>query len=499
MPQPFKSRHGVYYYRKVVPESLRPAVGKREIRVSLETKDPNEAKRRYAAAAARAEVMLSAARTGPVSLTNQQIEALAGTFYRRELATWSPNPGSADNWEAASEAMPSGESPFDEQARAALMDPLVTELTRAEGITLDDTTRKALHEALTVRSIQLYDRLARRAHGDYSPDPVLAQFPEWKPLFRAAPTDDEASVMGWFDKWADERKPKQKTRMEWRRYVENFVAFLGHDRIADVRRQHVLRWKDDLVKRGFAPAGVATKLAPVKKVFAYWADNCADDEATNPTARVRVDYGREGGNEKRAYTDDEAQRILLWARKQKNPFWRYAPFLQAYGGMRIGEVVQLRVADVVQIAGHWTVRISRAGGRSTKNKNSIRTVPLNRYVREEGFLEYVATLPQDGFVFPRAAKTDSRGTIGGKAKELLAAAIRRDLCIDDNEVAPTHSWRHRLRDLCRNHGIPDEAGRVLQGWAPRDVADGYGNGYYIQTLAGMLDLLPRQCPAVVTV
>ncbi|MCH9050893.1 MAG: hypothetical protein IIA72_07415 [Proteobacteria bacterium] len=39
-------RTGVYYHRRVVPVKLRAAVGAREIKKSLGTKDPKEAKRR---------------------------------------------------------------------------------------------------------------------------------------------------------------------------------------------------------------------------------------------------------------------------------------------------------------------------------------------------------------------------------------------------------------------------------------------------------------------
>ena len=49
MPQPFRNpATGVYHFRKVVPEALRAAVGKREIKLSLRTRDMREAKLRQA-------------------------------------------------------------------------------------------------------------------------------------------------------------------------------------------------------------------------------------------------------------------------------------------------------------------------------------------------------------------------------------------------------------------------------------------------------------------
>jgi hypothetical protein len=43
---------GIYWLRKAIPEALRDAVGKREEKLSLRTRDPVEAKQRHAEALA---------------------------------------------------------------------------------------------------------------------------------------------------------------------------------------------------------------------------------------------------------------------------------------------------------------------------------------------------------------------------------------------------------------------------------------------------------------
>jgi hypothetical protein len=56
LPQPFRlPKTGVYYYRKVVPQALRPVLKKVEVRVSLRTKNVREAKIRYPAVAAEVQ------------------------------------------------------------------------------------------------------------------------------------------------------------------------------------------------------------------------------------------------------------------------------------------------------------------------------------------------------------------------------------------------------------------------------------------------------------
>ncbi len=92
MPQPFRHpKTGVYYFRKVVPAALRAAVGKREIRISLRTKDVREAKKNYPGAAANAEALLNAAtqRGQPLpqatELTDAQIKRAADAYFAHLL------------------------------------------------------------------------------------------------------------------------------------------------------------------------------------------------------------------------------------------------------------------------------------------------------------------------------------------------------------------------------------------------------------------------------
>ncbi len=56
MSAPFKDpRTGIYYFRKVIPSELRAAFGKREYKVSLGTRDPNDARSKMAEPAAAYE------------------------------------------------------------------------------------------------------------------------------------------------------------------------------------------------------------------------------------------------------------------------------------------------------------------------------------------------------------------------------------------------------------------------------------------------------------
>jgi len=87
MAQPFKHSSGVYYLRRRVPEELRPSLGL-EYKRSLKTRDPGEAKARFAAEWGKSEEAFSLARaqlSGMSALTARDIQQLAARWFRAEL------------------------------------------------------------------------------------------------------------------------------------------------------------------------------------------------------------------------------------------------------------------------------------------------------------------------------------------------------------------------------------------------------------------------------
>jgi hypothetical protein len=68
-------------------------------KVSLRTKDEKEALLRHAAVQAQLQQHWAAARKGAVSLSHQQLQALAGVWYRDLIATHEGDPGDLDSWD----------------------------------------------------------------------------------------------------------------------------------------------------------------------------------------------------------------------------------------------------------------------------------------------------------------------------------------------------------------------------------------------------------------
>lgn len=110
MAQPFKHpKSGVYYLRRRVPDDLRSILGQ-EYKRSLKTRDPNEAKSRFAAEYAKSEEAFSLARAqlqGTALLSLRDIQQLASRWLRHELEEMERTgdfrtfliPGSVESWE----------------------------------------------------------------------------------------------------------------------------------------------------------------------------------------------------------------------------------------------------------------------------------------------------------------------------------------------------------------------------------------------------------------
>ena len=99
MSRPWKHpKTGIYWLRKGVPDDLRAAVGKREEKFSLKTRDPVEAKRLHAQALIEIEQRWSNLRAPISKLDNLELHRISIMVYERCLEL-GELPGV--NWDAA--------------------------------------------------------------------------------------------------------------------------------------------------------------------------------------------------------------------------------------------------------------------------------------------------------------------------------------------------------------------------------------------------------------
>lgn len=180
-----------------------------------------------------------------------------------------------------------------------------------------------------------------------------------------------APLMELFDAYVAERSPAPATVKRWRPVMEHIKGFLKHDDAARITRKDVVAWKDALLsEKGEdgeplrkAKTVKETYLASLHVVLKYAADNARI--RTNVAADVTVRVPKKIRLRNPGFTDEEAATILRATLEPQpdslSPTHRLArrwiPWLCAYTGARVGEMSQLRAQDVKQIDGVWTVRI----------------------------------------------------------------------------------------------------------------------------------------------
>lgn len=482
MTRPTKHpKSGVYRIRIAVPAALRGVIGKRERVETLGTKDPKEALKLAPAIIAKigAEFTAALAAAGsPVRLTNREVMALCGDWYRAFVGHWEDDPGDPDDWAAFAALMVSKLEDVSQHGPIALKQER-HELAEArsflatKGIPADVETARRFALALMETKHKAAETLRRRGRGDYSPDPHVTKFPAPKPEEDRRPPLPAEELLA---VWAADRNPAAATRAKYAGCFRQLARVLGFDDVRRITPDHVVKFKQARQAEGRDNGTIADDVLACGAVCNWAVKHRLLTE--NPFAGLAPEVNRRGPAPVAPYDDDDAVRILKKARAETG-WLRWAPWLLCFTGARISEIAALRRGDVRQDGGVWILDIKPLTGRPGKNGTFQRMIPLHPAVIAEGFLGYVFALPSDptGPLFP-SIRPDLRGGRVIPATTLMARWVRRKVGISDPTKVPAHSWRHRMEDELRKvRALPEVQDAITGRHNPRNAGAGYGKGY----------------------
>lgn len=502
------------------------------IRLSLRTSDPAQGKIRLAEVSAFFETVWSSMRaTAPISLTHRQAVALSGDLFRawaadqeggRSVGVEFNSDGTVKEityenhlgpgaWEAALAYVDRIAGDGDEPERLEfLLGPLVDRCLRDRGI---GAVTPASHEIVLREFLRAlrdgFNVQQRKASGDYAPAPEQQRFPVWEdpkptgdidPITRAkAPQGSAAKIAlrGLVAKWwaeAEKANRSRSTHEGYRRTVNAFATFLKHDDAMRVTRDDVVRFKDARVAAGASLKTVKdSDLVALKAVLGWAAVNGLIP--SNPADGVKVVRTKAITTRPKGFTSEEAMAILRKSLQHvgaanENPKTtaakRWVPWLCAYTGARVGEMVQLRKEDIRQEGNLWVLRITPEAG--TVKSKAVREVVLHTHLVEMGFPMFVGA-SKAGPLFLVVEKHGEN--LRGKwqaTKNRLAEFARA--VIPDADVQPNHGWRHSFATIGREAGIEDSILFAIGGWAPPTVGGRYG-GVTLQAQAAAFAKFPR--------
>lgn len=507
MARPFKHpTTGVYYYRRRVPRHLLAAIGRSLEKRSLGTKDPCEARIRFAAVNAEVEhswaatAQAFARRSAPPELrklSHKEIHAISGEVYRDVVGRHEDDPADAETWRRALIAdewmkLPQERRPdtppiprqilFGHQSHGPrrASDYLAPILQRL-GVTPDPESRRILVRATATALERAHSRLERVAEGDFSPDPYADRLPA---LVAPSATPAPLFFGDIKQRWRREVEFGEATQKRWFPVIEKFLV---HASIADLRaitEDHARDWIAEQRRQGLSPNTIIkVHLAATKALF-NWA--CQEKLLkANPFSEIKVRAARTVSLRERALTMQEARTVLRAALAEPDPRTskftaaarRWVPWLLAYTGARVNELTQLRREDVRFEAtpdGQQVLVINITPEAGRVKRNEARLVAIHPHLLEQGFLDFVGGLDRPRLFYDESAPR--RGTATRQAEIVGAdiAAWIRSLGVSDKNVDPNHGFRHGLASLLMEAEVQERIIRGIMGHGARSAAERYG-------------------------
>lgn len=484
MPRPTKHpKTGVYYLNVRVPSDLVAQLGKSHVKKTLETKDPKVAKERFPVELEALRMQWQAARTGPQAIPHKQLVAIAGEEYRDYMAMLEDEPGEPSFWKTMEKLH--DRVAYSPDTLRKWYGGTADRLLAEKGLNADSASYDRLIGEIHRTAVQWAAQQKKRANGDYSPDPAANRFPKWE---RPGATNNAAvSISDLFGAWkrdhlSDGKSPRTAT--DFQHKIESLITFLGHDDALRVGPINIADWCSYLRhEQGLSGRTVSQKyLAAVKVIFRIAVEK--QKLSVNPAADVKERYSKAPKTRSKGFTDAEAQAILKAALADPSTLGRrsdlnkrairWAPWICAFTGARITEVMQMRAEDLIVTSGIPCLRITPDAG-SVKS-GSYRVVPIHPQLIEMGIHDLFESL-KPGPVFYSTAP--HRGKAADPVERAQAAGgkvgqwVRNEVGVTDN-VQPNHGWRHRFKTLGREVGIGIEYLDVIQGHEDGRASSEYG-------------------------
>lgn len=464
-------RTGGYWFRRRVPDHLRPVIGRREITKTLATKSLDEAKRRSRTLADATDALFDEAegREGSGETVSQ-----AAGWHSEFIANWLEG-ASGRRGDAA-------------PASAPIIVTLPPE--------------------------------ASAPPPEPSPPSVQQLPPQPQPIL---PQQRIATVREVFDRYLSEFDRRTRTEQAWRRHVEMFLELSGltwETNIHTVNDAHVEDFILALRKLPSRRQGAKFKKLTLMQMIDRFGAAIDVPKLDQRSINVKVDALRAvfyyaqrhkyrsdnpfvGKVSKRAAKRVKAKpRLPFDAEELATIFgsdifqmpphqWegkQWLAVIALYTGARMEEIGQLRVGDYRVRQGITYFAITTVEyddgddlpEKSLKTAGSEREIPVHPILIKLGLTRHVQRMIAIGEfrIFP---------DIRGNGAEVTAAYSKwfgrflTKLGITSSQKV-FHSFRHTFKDACRNGGVPREIAEVLMGHAGRTVGDSYGSGFSLETL-----------------
>jgi integrase len=165
--------------------------------------------------------------------------------------------------------------------------------------------------------------------------------------------------------------------------------------------------------------------------------------------------------------------------KKNARFW--VVLIALYSGMRLEEICQLNVSDVISVEGVDVFSLS--ADKNLKTEHSIRDVPVHKMLKTIGFMQYIEKRRKAGDtqLFPEL-KVTPLGNYSYSITKWFGRFLD-GLSITDKKLN-FHSFRHTFKDELERQSVPDAIAKRLGGWTNKgdSVFDNYGGDKFYKKM-----------------
>jgi integrase len=263
-----------------------------------------------------------------------------------------------------------------------------------------------------------------------------------------------------WSRWVAQGKAGEHTKGSEKQAERHWNSFLAHSELVflgDVRRYHLVDWRDTLIGTGeLADNSINQRL---QLVFAILRTGWREAELPEPNLRkLKLKVGE---TDRKPWTRDEVLRALSVLRPKTWQAWLFV----------IGLTTSVRLGEPVAAMVEWWkpdrgfVEIPK---KATK-KRKFHAIPLLEFLREP-FDKYVNSRPANGYIFDCPRPSDPDEPISNSASRSLNRFLH-----DKHIERVFHELRDTWIDEARYHSsVKKDIWEIISGHSAATVSDMYG-------------------------
>ena len=529
-------RGGVFYFRAAVPRGLVEKFGCREIKLSLQTRDPQIARLRCRACSSAFERLVAGGRGMP-DLTQEQITKVLRGFLENELSKSAqsafllPQEGTVDLNEQImhfQDALSDMREKLAQQAFDPACQNQAQALIKSTGSSAADVSGLQLSLVCAgvlraqIENFRVMVAMLKGKYDEATPlDPLfkgidVPPLPALPGVKSVAVSETVSSLATKFLHLKGAHDWVPKTRRDNERVLEWFKEIAGPEKpikalaIEDVRafRDVLLRMPANYSKskkhagkslKEVAETSDGERLA-IKtarkyfenlKTFLKW---CVGEGYIDkiPGHTLQIGTKQNALEARLPFSTQQLKQLFespqytghLFHSMRAKPgklivrdgkYW--VPLVGLFTGMRLGEIVQLQCADIKQQGDVWYFEISKneGEGKQLKTASSQRTVPVHPTLIALGFLDIVGEAMKarpKGRLFADI-EPGADGYFSHNFSKYFSR-YSKAIGIKTGKTA-FHSFRHNFKDALVRANVSDSRIKALLGHADDSVTAAYGS------------------------